>query len=1158
MGKNQFFLLLFFFLIVFADSILAQYVCTTSVLDQINNSDPQISAMNDLQGDVFVSQIGSGTYAFVTFNAAVSSSEGLAVIDVSNPSNLDGVGIVTNSDPQISQLFFPSSVFVQGNFAYVTGASGDNLSIINISNPSSPDGVGQISNTTVMDQPSDVFVLGNYAYVTGNDSDTFAIIDVSNPSAPSLESVIGRSDPQISAMDGPTGVFVSQIGSGTYAFVVNEGTDSFSVIDVSNPSSPDGIAQITGNGFWNPSSISVSGNYAYIPNLGGSQTLIVVDISTPSNPQKVASMQRGDDPYMVSFPNNIFVSGNHAFLTTAYTSNTFNPLRSFAIVDISDPLNPDAIHRGLISGTPTGIFVLNQSIFITEYATDSLLSYNFDPVCTFVCGDGFAETSEQCDDGNTNPGDGCSATCQIEPQAALSCSTPFDLLFVLDNSGSMDETDGTGTTRLDNAKTSISNFVNLLDSGNADFMAGLVNFNTTASLAQGLTNDPALIDAALAPLTAGGNTKIGEGIRLAQNEINSNGRIGARHAIIVLSDSYANLPTTPYGWYSPAIHTRTQAGIAKADGTIIYSISVAVEGDELLTETASSPAHFFRSITAAEIDEAYQDIQGDICICGDSVVTLPETCDDGSTNPGDGCSDVCLIEACGDGIVDPDGPDNNPFTPADNEDCDPPNGSTPPYCDSTCNFVPACPLPNQPNGPPYKMKLVSGNNSASGPNLFFGVTDRINNDDIDYDVLAEVKPPIVPLSGSYSMDFALQSHESDCEECILANDDLNINIADLKDDSTPLQIIGNPKISFTRKSDGSITPELDIPQENWNFITETDNIDLNIHFMPLDLFPMLNDTDDLNEIRLRFDVVCDYCGDGVTQPSLGETCDPPTPGSCDTSCHIIGGGGSVCGNGSTVPFLEPGEQCELGNFDPNALCDWGIQCNTTTNCICPVGPFCPDNTCDAVAGETCSTCPQDCGACPVPIGSLRIIDVLISPSVFDKGAYSTSGPNGGLPDLHVKVLSEASLSENFSPQSNSIFLLAGTNATFKVSVFKVGDPDSGEPQTPVIDPPYGFFYQNLTFDPADPNYPFLTLELEDHPTGAFTPFAIAMNGLSEPGTYFMRVEVFTNDLSNPDDSFIAYFTLLQPNQPVSVDEAPLPFVLVIAFFVLAVLSGKKR
>jgi cysteine-rich repeat protein len=35
-----------------------------------------------------------------------------------------------------------------------------------------------------------------------------------------------------------------------------------------------------------------------------------------------------------------------------------------------------------------------------------------------VCGDGMQESGEECDDGNVVPGDGCSATCTLEPCSA--------------------------------------------------------------------------------------------------------------------------------------------------------------------------------------------------------------------------------------------------------------------------------------------------------------------------------------------------------------------------------------------------------------------------------------------------------------------------------------------------------------------------------------------------------------------------------------------------------------------------------------------------------------------------------------------------------------------------------------------------------------------
>ncbi len=43
-----------------------------------------------------------------------------------------------------------------------------------------------------------------------------------------------------------------------------------------------------------------------------------------------------------------------------------------------------------------------------------------------------------------------------------------------------------------------------------------------------------------------------------------------------------------------------------------------------------------------------------VCVCGDGMTWSTEQCDDGNVNPGDGCSDICLIEplvTCGDGIL---------------------------------------------------------------------------------------------------------------------------------------------------------------------------------------------------------------------------------------------------------------------------------------------------------------------------------------------------------------------------------------------------------------------------------------------------------------------------------------------------------------------------
>lgn len=66
-------------------------------------------------------------------------------------------------------------------------------------------------------------------------------------------------------------------------------------------------------------------------------------------------------------------------------------------------------------------------------------------------------------------------------------------------------------------------------------------------------------------------------------------------------------------------------------------------------------------------------------VCGDGVAQSPERCDDGNTNPGDGCDENCQIETlCGNGAMDP------------GEECDDGNTSPGDGCDAECALEPEC------------------------------------------------------------------------------------------------------------------------------------------------------------------------------------------------------------------------------------------------------------------------------------------------------------------------------------------------------------------------------------------------------------------------------------------------------------------------------------
>ena len=61
-------------------------------------------------------------------------------------------------------------------------------------------------------------------------------------------------------------------------------------------------------------------------------------------------------------------------------------------------------------------------------------------------------------------------------------------------------------------------------------------------------------------------------------------------------------------------------------------------------------------------------------VCGDLVIEAPEECDDGNTTSGDGCSNVCVVELCSDGIVQA----------GIGEQCDDGNLTNSDGCSSTC------------------------------------------------------------------------------------------------------------------------------------------------------------------------------------------------------------------------------------------------------------------------------------------------------------------------------------------------------------------------------------------------------------------------------------------------------------------------------------------
>ena len=256
-----------------------------------------------------------------------------------------------------------------------------------------------------------------------------------------------------------------------------------------------------------------------------------------------------------------------------------------------------------------------------------------------VCGDGMLEGTEQCDDGNTTSGDGCSSTCQLEP--GFTCPTPGapckriefcgDSILELDigeqcDDGNMVSGDGcSATCQLEPGyvcPTPGQPCVSTVRCGD-----GRLGGSEQCDDGNNLSGDGCSATCQLEPgwicPTPGAKctTVCGDGIVAGREQCDLgalNGAGSACSASCTINAGYACVTSTP-----PA------SGDAGADASA-----------PLPTSTCHQT------------------------VCGDGIKEGSEQCDDGNRIPYDGCSPTCTIDpkcngvgtctsVCGDGLVEP-------------------------------------------------------------------------------------------------------------------------------------------------------------------------------------------------------------------------------------------------------------------------------------------------------------------------------------------------------------------------------------------------------------------------------------------------------------------------------------------------------------------------
>jgi len=172
------------------------------------------------------------------------------------------------------------------------------------------------------------YVVGDYCYMTAWSSDSFNIIDVSDPSTPVLISQL------IDATD--LAACESVVVVGNYAYITAVGNDSITVVDISDPTNPSIVSVLKDStNLRRVEGLEVSGHYLVINcyDTSGNERITIVDISDPLNLIVTGSVQDATD-----LDNAIYVipKGNYAYVSARDSDR-------FTSVDISDPTNPSIV-----------------------------------------------------------------------------------------------------------------------------------------------------------------------------------------------------------------------------------------------------------------------------------------------------------------------------------------------------------------------------------------------------------------------------------------------------------------------------------------------------------------------------------------------------------------------------------------------------------------------------------------------------------------------------------------------------------------------------------------------------------------------------------------------------------------------------------------------
>ncbi len=331
---------------------------------------------------------------------------------------------------------------------------------------------------------------------------------------------------------------------------------------------------------------------------------------------------------------------------------------------------------------------LTIGIFSVGLAAVAACGDNLDTTSATVCGDGVVSGNEQCDDGNTASGDGCSATCTAEATPGTCGDGNVDVATEQCDDGNTTSGDGCSSTcrtetpiprcgdgHVDSAET--------CDDGGTDSGDGC---SSTCAVESGYmcTGEPSVCTV-MAPadgtcagafpvvLSTHGSTLVGVGAGDTTNTTNqvpggscdsytSSG--GGHDQIWAITNPVAQPVLITIHHQATAFDavlrlTTTACDVStqvaddllpddQTDGESDGCADLHGTGTDERLHYANLPAGTYYLVVdgyGASSSGAYAfSVEAGTATCGNSVVEIGESCDDGATMPGDGCNDSCQTE----------------------------------------------------------------------------------------------------------------------------------------------------------------------------------------------------------------------------------------------------------------------------------------------------------------------------------------------------------------------------------------------------------------------------------------------------------------------------------------------------------------------------------